>query len=284
VRDELLEREPALRGVAPFQQRVDIGVGRRTMDVAQGLAQRRELESAPQRRGQQLERFVGRQREQRLGDQRRDAPLRDALDHRIDRRQRAIDRHALGDALVARVHHLEPARAEACLAVAADPRARRERVGLRTAEMEEAQRERRAAVVGDRDLELRPEAEAALDRHDDAFDLRLRAGLELRDRRDARAVLVAQRQVEPEVGLAPEPHRLELFRERGADPAQHPQVLAAREGFGLSDQSSTRIASTSTCAPRGSEATPIVERAGYGAWKNSAITALTCWNFDRSVR
>src|SRR5690606_35692377 len=42
--------------------------------------------------------------------------------------------------------------------------------------------------------------------------------------------------------------------------------------------------STSNCAPLGSADTSMVERAGYGSLKYSAITALTTANCDRSVR
>jgi hypothetical protein len=42
--------------------------------------------------------------------------------------------------------------------------------------------------------------------------------------------------------------------------------------------------STSTAAPRGNCATPIVTRAGYGSVQNSAMTSLTTEKLARSVK
>src|SRR5690606_18388465 len=49
-------------------------------------------------------------------------------------------------------------------------------------------------------------------------------------------------------------------------------------------QPRTTTASTSNAAPLGRADTSMVERAGYGAWKYSAMTALTWANWPRSVR
>src|SRR3546814_6496155 len=50
------------------------------------------------------------------------------------------------------------------------------------------------------------------------------------------------------------------------------------------DQPTTITASTSNAAPLGSAETSMVERAGYGWLKYSAITALTSANWPRLVR
>src|SRR5690606_8412559 len=59
-------------------------------------------------------------------------------------------------------------------------------------------------------------------------------------------------------------------------------AVAAARVTGL--QPVTITASTSNAAPLGRAETSIVERAGYGAWKYSAITALTAANCARLVR
>ena len=52
----------------------------------------------------------------------------------------------------------------------------------------------------------------------------------------------------------------------------------------LRHQPCATIASTSIRAPRGSPDTWMVERAGYGDWKYSAITAFTAAKSERSIR
>lgn len=109
---------------------------------------------------------------------------------------------------------------DAHLAMDPPTAARDESLGLRAVEVEEAQRERRAAVVAERDPELRAETEAAFDRLDDALDQGRRARRERRDRRDPGAVLVAQREMEPEVTDLDEPDAREPGGESRADAAQ----------------------------------------------------------------
>ena len=210
------------------------------------------------------------------------------------------------------MHHLEPVRAVAHFAVAEQAHAGRELIGLAPVEMEEAQHQRRARIVADRDAQLRPIAETALDRFDDADDLRAFADAKLADRRHVRAIFVAQRQMEPEILHALESEPRERFGERGTDAGQRRNRQRAgigggalcdvlRSGCGIvackrsgargarspiaeRAQSSTSTASISTSAPRGSADTPIVERAGYGSLQYSAMTALTAAKFLRSVR
>ena len=120
-----------------------------------------------------------------------------------------------------------------------------------------------------------------------ADDLRRLAHAQLATRRYLRAVLVAQRQMEPEILHAVEAEFRQQRRERGADAGQgrhrreagvgghqrnaladgtrHPASVssAARgESFGNQPLASTATTSISTAAPRGRAATPMVDRAG----------------------
>ncbi len=118
------------------------------------------------------------------------------------------------------MHHLETVRAVPHFAVAEDAHAGRELIGLALVEMEESQHQRRARIVADRDAQLRPIAETALDRLDDADDLRAFAGAKLADRRHVRAILVAQRQMKPQILHALESEARQRFGKRGADAGQ----------------------------------------------------------------
>ena len=104
-----------------------------------------------------------------------------------------------------------------------------------------------------------------------ALDRGARAGLERADRRQVRAVLVAQRQQEQQVLGAPHPETLEARGERGADPAQRGDrawrdIAGRRAGpavrAGTHARGRYNMHSISIGAPRGSCATPTVERAG----------------------
>jgi len=64
---------------------------------------------------------------------------------------------------------------------------------------EELETARLVHVIGDDDAQLRTEAEPLLDGFDRAFNLDAIRGTQVANRSDASAVLVAQRQVEPEI-------------------------------------------------------------------------------------
>jgi hypothetical protein len=135
------------------------------------------------------------------------------------------------DAAVLRMHHLQPLRAAAHLAEAAQARAARELLLLGAREMEEAQREE-AGAVG----ELHQQRAAAAVHHVSelhlAFHHRAHARQQRAHGRDPGAVLVAVRQQEERVGAG------------------------GRFRYRLSTHS------TSTRAPRGSAAAWIAARAG----------------------
>ena len=115
-------------------------------------------------------------------------------------------------------------------AIAEQTRSRQQLLGLCPVEMEEAQQQGLPAGVADRHLQLRAIAEAALDRFDHALDLRPLAHAQVGDRGDPGLVLVAQRQVEPQVlhPLQPEPGQ--RCGQRRADTRQRGNRRDARIG------------------------------------------------------
>src|SRR5690606_7884406 len=101
---------------------------------------------------------------------------------------------------------------------------------------------------------------------------------------DARAILVADRQVEHEIAVDAQ---AESGEARGVAAAFASRTPHARDGGHVPDgrlASSTITASTSNSAPRGRLATPTVERAGYGASNHFCIASFTFAKFARSVR
>ncbi len=131
---------------------------------------------------------------------------------------------------------------------------------LRGIEVQEPQHEF-AAVIAHRDAQLAAPTINDIGGDDFGFDLLLRADRQISDWRDACLVLIAQRQVQHEVPVGLQPGPREFRRDRRAL-----RGFGRRAGTpgGASRQGnySTRIASTSNCAPLGRLATPTVERAG----------------------
>ena len=190
---QLFEGEPLLGRVATEQQLAQVRIRRRSVHVKQRIAQRGQAVGAAQRRRNQLQLPGRRQQRQRLADHRGQALLAQAFGGGIHRTELLVYHRgfAAAQALVARVHHLQPLRGMAHLAVAEQPRAWHQLFSLRAIEVEEAQQQGLRAGIADRHLELRAIAEAALDGLDHALDLRAFAGAQVRDRGDARLVLVA---------------------------------------------------------------------------------------------
>ena len=95
------------------------------------------------------------------------------------------------------MHHLETVFRETRFAECAQPTADGELIHLRVVEVEKTQRQRLSRIVDDRDAQLRPVAKTFFDRLDAALHLRAFAVAKIADCGDARAIFVAQRQVEP---------------------------------------------------------------------------------------
>ncbi len=277
VREQFLEREPALRRVATLEQGLDRRVRGRPVHDAQGLAERGQMLVREHGRRQPIGQFGGVRLLERQTYELAQPALRDAFGRRIHRRQVILRMRggALVDAPVFRVHELEARRRAADLAEAAQPHAARERLALLRAEMKEPQRQE-AGAVGDPREELAPAAEHDFGQLDLALDRGALACAQFAERHRARAVLVAQRQEKQQVLDRLDAERTEPLRERGAH--------AAQRGDRPRGGHSETMHSTSTWAPRGNDATPTVARAGYGSRKYSAMTLLTSAKCARSVR
>ena len=228
VREQLFDRQPALRRMRPQRQRGHVRIARRTMHGQQRVAQRRQSEAFEQRRGQQLQRARFRQALECLPDQFAQRRRAQPFDGRVDRVQRIAQRDVVRFAQhpVAGVDDLQPVLAGLGCAVAAKAGAHRELRHLRRAEMEEPQHQRAMPFVAYRHPQHRAIAEAALDGFHPPFDLRGHARLQQPDRRERRAILVPQRQVQPQVLHRHQAARRQFLRHARPDARQ------AAQGFG----------------------------------------------------
>ena len=174
MRQQFFEGQTVLRPVMTEGEFVDIGIGRRVMQVADRIGQRRQL-IIPGQFGRQPVGQAGRaEHRQGLHAQLAQALLRQAFGERVDRGQGFVHRRRLvaGDGAVFRVVDLQPRRAGPRFAVAANPRAALEAFFLGVAEMIEAQAEPAGAV-----LQAHHQAAASAHDHvgaaDGAFDHRV---------------------------------------------------------------------------------------------------------------
>ncbi len=277
MREELLEREPPLRRMAPIEKQIDRRVGGRTMDVLQGLPQSRQLRALEERGGQPVRQILGGRLLERGPDELAEPALSEALGRGIDRGQVLIGarRGRSVGAPVLGVHHLEARRSAAHFAETADAHAAREAFALPCREMKESQREK-ARAVGDSRQHLAPAAKSDFREQHFALDDGARALGDLSQRNHAGPVLVAQRQQEQEVLRGLDAERAQPLRLPLADAAQRRDGLGVDHTYGRARPPrppgahaartpaahKATMHSTSTCAPRGSEATPTAARAG----------------------
>ena len=243
VRQQLLDRQPPLRRVQARLQGRQVRIRGRVVQQAQGLAQWRQVELGEDAGGQQLQCVARGQALQGQPDQLAQVAGADAIDLRIHRIQGVAQGGiAIAEEAIARMHHLQAKLAGARGAVGAHPRAGRELRRLLRTEVEEAQDQRAARFVGQRDPQHRPVAEAALHRLHPALDLRRHAGLQPADRRQRGPVLVAARQVQPQVLQADQAAGGKLLAQRRADPRKRGQrAVGIREGVGACDRHPHRM-------------------------------------------
>jgi len=152
-------------------------------------------------------------------DQAAQGRLAEARGGRIDRGQAFGQRLVDADNMKTRVDDLAAEEAAAHLAEHTQPRARLQHLLLRRIEIQKAQHEqpRGVAHFGD---ELAARAVGDLGRYHLDFELGGDAGQGIADRRQPRFVLVAQRQVEDQVGFAPDAEPAEFFGDGSADARQ----------------------------------------------------------------
>ena len=152
-----------------------------------------------------------------------------------------------------RMHHFQSLRPAARLAEASYAHAPRQAVLLLPGEIEEPQREK-ARSVGNLAEHLPPAAEGDLGEQDLAFHGSALARQQFAQGNDARPILIAQRQEEQQI--------LCSLHAQGAQPQGEGLADAAQYGDRLELYHKATMHSTSTCAPRGSAATPTAARAG----------------------
>ncbi len=256
LREQFLEGQAALRGMAAILQQFEARGRRRAVQELQRFAQTRHVHFMLQFGRQQVRQLAVGERRERLRGQVPEAALLDALSRGIHRRQRIHDRllvRRIGQP-VFRVHDLESDRTAADFAEAAQPRAARKLLLLGGGEIEEPQRQETRAVGEPHEQRAAP-AEDDLGELDFALDRDTRFRTQRADRHHAGTILVAIGQQEQEVGDGLDAELRQAPGECRADAAQR----GYRPGLG---RHGTRMQSTSIAAPRGSAATPIVTRAG----------------------
>ena len=201
LREQLLECEASLRRMTAGREHVELRIRRRAMYVPQRLVQAGKSQLAHDFPRQEVGQPVVAHCRERLRGEVPQASLLHAFGDRIDRRQDVLDRLLVGrvGVLVFRVHDLRSVLAAANLAETAQARTAHQLLLLRAAEVKEAQRQE-AGAVGKPHEQRAPAAEHDLGKLDRALDRRANAGTQRSDRHEVRAVLVARRQPEEQVG------------------------------------------------------------------------------------
>jgi hypothetical protein len=196
---QFLEAEALTGRMRAGQQAGGIDLGRRAVDRRQGAVQRRQARRHLRANG------IGQavaalQAGQRLFGRAPQGGLAEAGRCRVDGRQRRLQRRGRvgGHDAVLRVRDLEAAGAVANLAVEPQPRPGLQLRLLALAEVEPAQRER-AGAIDDAGHERAPAPMHHLGMLDRGVDDGLVAHAQLADGAHARAVLVAQRQMEQDI-------------------------------------------------------------------------------------
>jgi len=211
LRQQLVELHALPQRVAVFRQRRLVGVRGRVMQAAQAGRQLRQAPARAQRRRQ----GVGDVHvEERLRNALAQQRLRHAGAGRVHRGQPLRQCHARPGRMHARVDHFGTQQADPHAAVDTHPAAGRHLLLGRRVEVQEAQQQAVAGVVAQRGEQLTPAPVGHLAALDHALGLGLCAGRQPGHRRDARLVLVAQRQVQNEVPFAGQAQARQLGRER----------------------------------------------------------------------
>jgi hypothetical protein len=213
LREQFVELDALPGRVRVLDQALRVGIRRRVVQDAHRLAEGGQAELAAHRLRQGVVEVRALQRPGRELAQR---VLPQPRRGRVDRRQGLRQRRLAAQHLEARMDHLRAEEALPDLPHDAYARIGGQRPALALVKVEEAHRQAPAAVVDFAD-ELAPGAKPDLGLHHGALDLDGVARQRLVDRRDAGLVLVAQRQVQDQVGQAREAQLSEALRHRGRD-------------------------------------------------------------------
>ena len=233
MREQLLKCESPLCRVAAGGELGQARFTRRTVQLRERFLERGQPERREDMRRNPVAHRGGIQFAQRLRDECAQAALRHAFGAGINRCQALLERGGTGaQAAILRMHHLDSEGSAAHLPKAAHARAARKALLLRKREIEEAQREKAGAVADARDhltaFAVRDFGEEHL-----ALDRRAHAGDERAERRELRAILVAQRQDKQQILHLRDSEALETLGERSADAGQrrHRPLLSACGGM-----------------------------------------------------
>ena len=190
--------------------------------------------------------------------------LMQALGGGIDRGQGRFNRQgvAILQHPAFRVHHLQLLCATPHFSKTAHTPARRQTQLLFSIEVKKSERQF-GVLVFDADQQRAPASELHLTCKDRALDHAFHARKHLSQRRDSRAVLIAQREVVEQVANRAEPEFLEAHAHPRPNPLQARDRIIQRGGDAVGRRlQRQRIASISMCAPRGRADTCTVARAG----------------------
>ena len=249
-------REQLILGDARARRVEFVWRGRRWRPVQEhdGVPQRLE------RRQWQVAAAIGGAGVQGAGDVAAQACAGDAAQRAVHRRQRGVWLvWPHGGRAILRMHHFAAGRAGARFAEAAQPHARAQHVSLAGGEVEEAHREKAAALLQRRG-ERPPPPVAGIHLHDLSAHQATLANLDLGQGHETGAVLIALRQVQQQIAHGADATFGEGLGHLRPHAAQRAHRVAARRH--LAQVGSNSTASASTKAPRGSAATPTAARAG----------------------
>ncbi len=299
VRQQFFEGKAPLGGMSAKRKLIERRIRRGSVNESQCFRKRWQLELAVTACGSQSWTSRVRQQTERLSRERAQTTLLHAFGGRIDRCQCEIDGQRLSSvhASIFGMHDFEAAGSAPGLPIDAQARAAREAGLLTGAEVKESKRQP-ARTIGDPAQQLASAAIHNLAQLDSRLDGDARPVGQTADRAHMRAIFVAQRQQEPEILHRAHVEFLEARGERFTDTGEARDRLQLGSGgrIGLPGSSHAarargqgqlarwRMQSISTSAPRGSVATPMVVRVGYGSRRYSAITLLTVGNAPKSVR
>ena len=263
LREELVELEPAPCRMRALLQALRVDVGRRAMEQQDAFAERREAE---RREARFVQRVLERERVERMPDLLAQRRLREPGGGGIDGRERFRQRRALGDDAVARMHHLVAEESRPHLAEEPHALSGGELLHLARVEVQEPDPQL-ALAVGELHHQRAPSAVLHLRVHHRRLDQHRLSRARIGERGEPRLVLVAQRQVECQVQLRADAELLEARVEGGlrsslCGPGGGAVAGAGGDLHAPGADPRSMMASISTSAPRGSEATPTATRAG----------------------
>ncbi len=213
LRQQLVELDAPPGCVAALFQRGRRDVRRRVVQQAQAVAEWSEVQSLQQRWRQRVGERDG---VQRIHDELAQDGLRQSGGGRVDRGQALLQRRFVVHSAALRMHHLQPEITHAHFADGAYLFAHGELLLLAGIEVQEAQRQLFITFLHAAD-QAAARTEHHLAMRDDALHLHCHSRLCSGDGREMRLVLVAQRQMQQQIGAVMDAELGELAQRGGRD-------------------------------------------------------------------